>query len=91
MAACFLGADGDAVTLAADRAAEAVTFVVSEPEKARNAYRAFRAQIEALPKSSLPAFLTAALVPLRLKRPDAPQWQRQIALLRTAWFGFPRL
>jgi phytoene synthase len=90
MAARFLGAEGDAVTLAADRAAEAVTFVMSEPEKARDAYRAFRAEIETLPKSALPAFLITSLVPLRLKRPDAPQWRRQIALLRTAWFGFPR-
>jgi len=32
-----------------------------------------------------------ALVPLRLKRPNAPQWRRQIALLRAAWFGFPKL
>ena len=90
MAARFLGADEDAVTLAADRAAQAVTFVMGEPEKARDAYRAFRAQIETLPKSSLPAFLIVSLVPLRLKRPDAPQWRRQIALLRAAWFGFPK-
>jgi phytoene/squalene synthetase len=91
MAARIFGADGDAVTLAADRAAEAVTFAPSEPEKARDAYRAFRAQIETLPKSALPAFLIVSLVPLRLKRPDASQWRRQIALLRTAWFGFPKL
>ena len=91
MAARFLGAEGDAVSLAADRAAEAVTFVVSEPQKARDAYRAFRAQVETLPKMSLPAFLTVSLVPLRLKQPDAAQWLRQIALLRTAWFGFPKL
>jgi phytoene/squalene synthetase len=91
MAARFLGAEGDAVSIAADRAAEAVTFAASDPQKARDAYRAFRAQAESLPKMSLPAFLTVALVPLRLKRPDAAQWRRQIALLRTAWFGFPKL
>jgi phytoene/squalene synthetase len=90
MAARFLGAEDDAIALAADRAAEAVTFVVSEPQKARDAYRAFREQIEAVPKISLPAFLVVALVPLRLKQPYAPQWRRQIALLRTAWFGFPK-
>jgi phytoene/squalene synthetase len=91
MAARFLGAEGDAVTLAADRAAEAVTFAASETQKARDAYRAFRPQVETLPKISLPAFLVVALVPLRLKQPDAAQWRRQIAMLRTAWFGFPKL
>lgn len=87
MAARFLGAEGDAIATAAARAAEAVT----EPDKARVAYAAFRARVGNLPKQSLPAFLSAALVPLRLKRPSAPQWRRQIALLRTAWFGFPKL
>lgn len=91
MAARFLGAEGDAVTLAADRAAEAVTFAASETQKARDAYRAFRAQTAVLPKSALPAFLIVSLVPLRLTRPDAPQWRRQFVLLRTAWFGFPKL
>lgn len=87
MAARFLGAEDDAISAVAARAAEAVI----EPDKARAAYAAFRAQIETLPKTSLPAFLTVALVPLRLKWPDAPQWRRQIALLRAAWFGFPSL
>jgi phytoene/squalene synthetase len=91
MAARLLGAESDAVTHAADRAAEAVTFAASEPDRARVAYAGFRAQVGNLPKQSLPAFLSAALVPLRLKRPDAPQWRRQIALLRTAWFDFPKL
>ena len=87
MAARFLGAEGDAIATAAARAAEAVT----EPDKARAAYAAFRAQAGQLPDAALPAFLSVALVPLRLKRPDAPQWRRQIVLLRTAWFGFPKL
>ncbi len=87
MAARFLGAEGDAIAAAAARAAEAVT----EPDKVRAAYAAFRAQAGQLPDAALPAFLSVALVPLRLKRPDAPQWRRQIVLLRTAWFGFPKL
>jgi phytoene synthase len=87
MAARFLGAEGDAIATAAARAAEAVT----EPDKARAAYAVFRAQAGQLPDAALPAFLSVALVPLRLKRPDAPQWRRQIALLRAAWFGFPKL
>ncbi len=87
MAARFLGAEGDAIATAAARAAEAVT----EPDKARAAYAAFRAQAGQLPDAALPAFLSVALVPLRLKRPDAPQWRRQIVLLRAAWFGFPKL
>lgn len=87
MAARFLGAESDAITIAAARAAEAVT----ESGKARAAYAAFRAQAGQLPDAALPAFLSVALVPLRLKRPDAPQWRRQIVLLRAAWFGFPQL
>jgi len=92
VAARFLGADGDAVTAAADAAAQAVTFAgdPQQAQKARDAYVAFRSQVESLPKRALPAFLTVCLVPLRLKHPDAPQWRRQIALLRTAWFGFPK-
>jgi hypothetical protein len=91
VAAGFLGAEGDAIATAAARAAEAVMFADSEPDLARVAYAAFRAQVGTLPKQSLPAFVSVALVPLRLKRPDAPQWRRQIALLRAAWFGFPKL
>jgi phytoene/squalene synthetase len=87
VAARFLGAEGDAIATAAARAAEAVT----EPDKARAAYATFRAQVGTLPKQSLPAFLSVALVPLGLKRPDAPQWLRQLVLLRAAWFGFPKL
>ena len=87
MAANLLGAKGDAIAPAAARAAEAVT----EPDKARAAYAAFCALVRQLPDVALPAFLPVALVPLRLKRPDAAQWRRQIVLLRTAWFGFPKL
>ena len=35
----------------------------------------------AKPREALPAFLPASLVPLYLKRSDAPLWRRQIALL----------
>lgn len=87
MAARLLGAEGDAIMTAAARAAEAVT----EPDKARAPYAAFRAQAGQLPDAALPAFLPVALVPLRLKRPDAPQWRRQLVLLRAAWFGFPKI
>jgi phytoene/squalene synthetase len=87
MAARFLGAEGDAIATAAARAAEAVT----EPDKTRAAHAAFRALAGQLPEAALAAFLSVALVPLRLKRPDAPQWRRQIVLLRAAWFGFPKL
>ncbi|MBU6298831.1 MAG: squalene/phytoene synthase family protein [Alphaproteobacteria bacterium] len=41
----------------------------------------------AMPKQALAAFLPAALVPLYLKRPQAPQWLRQIAFLRAAIRG----
>ena len=91
MAARLLGAEGEAIAIAADNAAQAVALLETEPGKAREAYEAFRRMVEGLPEAALPAFLPAALVPLRLKRPDAPQWRRQIALLRTAWFGFPKI
>jgi phytoene/squalene synthetase len=93
MAARFLGVESNIVAAAADSAAQAVTFA-SEPqqtERASEAYRTFRSQIEDLPERALPAFLTVCLVPLRLKRPRAPQWRRQIALLRAAWLGFPKI
>lgn len=41
----------------------------------------------AIPRALLPAFLTAALVPLYLKRPDPPVWRRQVSLLRAALRG----
>ena len=91
VAARLLGGEGEAIVSAADHAAQAVTSVEAEPGKAREAYDAFRRMIEKLPEAAPPAFLPVALVPLRLKRPDAPQWRRQIVLLRTAWFGFPKI
>jgi hypothetical protein len=63
----------------------------SDPQKARAAYATFRTQVATVPDAVLPAFLPVALVPLLLKNPNAPQWRRQIALLRAAWFGFPKL
>jgi phytoene/squalene synthetase len=89
MAARFLGADED-VAVAAVSAATAIDFADGEPQRARAAYAEFHAQIGNLPERALPAFLPAALVPLRLKNPQAPQWRRQLALLRAAWFGFPK-
>lgn len=93
MAARFLGAEADGIAVAADAAAQAVTFSgdPQEAKKARDAYVTFRSQVENLSERVLPAFLTVCLVPLRLKYPDTSQWRRQIALLRTAWFGFPRM
>ncbi len=76
----------------ARQAARAVTFA-SDPrrsDEAAQAYAAFRARGAEVPQPALPAFLTVALVPLRLRRPEAPQWRRQIELMRAAWFGFPR-
>lgn len=91
MAARFLGAEGGAIATAAGHAAQAVTLVEIEPGKARDAYSVFRRMVGSLPEEALPAFLPAALVPLQLKRLNAPQWRRQIAMLRTAWFGFPKI
>jgi len=93
VAANLLGVDGGAFRAAADSAAVAVTFVADPhaPEKASSGYIAFHAQAASLPEPVLPAFLTVALVPLLLRQPDAGPWRRQIALLRAAWFGFPKL
>jgi len=91
MAAHLLGADGEGIASAAGSAAQALMFVQSDVEKSREGYRAFRSQIGVVPDQALPAFLSVALVPLQLKRPNARQWRRQIALLRTAWFGFPKI
>lgn len=89
-AARFLGVVDD-VAVAAEAAAQAVTFLDNDVQKARAAYSAFGARVGNLPERALPAFLTVALVPLLLKNPGAPQWRRQIALARAAWFGFPKL
>ncbi len=91
MAAHLLGADDNNIAAAADSGARALAFARTDPDQARDAYRAFRSQIGELPDRALPAVLSVALVPLLLKSPDAPQWRKQIALLRTAWFGFPKI
>lgn len=91
-AAGILGGEGEAVRQAAHEAAEAMTWVVEAggEQKARAAYAAFRARLADVPRAAWPAFLTVSLVPLRLANPAAPQWRRQIALLRAAWLGFPK-
>jgi phytoene synthase len=89
MAARFLGAEDGSVDAAADSAAQAVS--ASDPQRARESYEVFRALVATVSAAALPAFLPVALVPLRLRNPGAPQWRRQFALLRTAWFGFPKL
>ncbi len=57
-------------------------------EAARQHYEQFRSCLHEVPPPVLPAFLPVALVPLRLARPDPPQWRRQVALARAAWIGF---
>ena len=90
MAARLLGVSEDLDAPAA-AAAQAVTFVQDDRQKAGEAYATFCAQLPGIPERALPAFLPVALVPLRIKRPHAPQWRRQIALLRAAWRGFPQI
>jgi phytoene/squalene synthetase len=89
MAARFLGAEIGSVDDVAGAAAQAVD--ADDRQQARAAYVTFRARAATVPESALPAFLPVALVPLLLKNPGAPQWRRQIALARAAWFGFPKL
>ena len=90
MAARFLGVV-EGLTDAADAGAQAVTYIDHNERKAREGYNAFVALLATIPERALPAFLTVALVPLLLRKPNAPQWRRQITLARAAWFGFPRL
>ncbi len=80
MAARLLDADGDAIAAAAEHAAQAVTFIADDPQQARRWLRRVSRANQDLPERALPAFLPVALVPLLLRRPDAPQWRRQIAL-----------
>ncbi|MGZ5895707.1 MAG: hypothetical protein ACXWJ6_05580 [Xanthobacteraceae bacterium] len=91
-AAQILGEKSAAVSTAAECAGRAVTFArdPADPLKARDAYAEFHEEAENLPNAALPAFLPVALVPLLLRRPQAPQWRKQLALLRAAWFGFPK-
>jgi len=92
MGARFLVPDAD-VAEAATEAAKAVTFAGEprDPVKAKEGYRAFRKDLATIPEGALPVFLTVALVPLLLKQPAAAQWRRQLVLLRSAFFGFPKL
>jgi phytoene synthase len=90
MAARFLGVAADLAAVAGD-AAEAVALATTAPQRAREAYARFRAGVGDLPREALPAFLPVTLVPLLVRRPDAPQWRRQLALVRAAHFGFARL
>jgi 15-cis-phytoene synthase len=58
-------------------------------DAARQHYTRMRAALGDVSRNVSPAFLPAALVPLRLAQPDPPQWRQQITLARAAWFGFP--
>ena len=91
-AAQILGEKGAAAFAAADSAGRAVTFICDPADipKARDAYAEFRTQADSLPHTALPAFLSAALVPLLSRQPQASQWRKQLVLLRAAWFGFPK-
>jgi hypothetical protein len=93
MAARLLGVEDEVLRNIADDAGTALTFVSQprDPELARRAYAAFRDHVSRVPVKARPAFLHLATVPLRLKNPDAPQWRRQLALMRAAWFGFPNI
>lgn len=90
-AASLLGGEADSLAAIAESAglAYASSRDDAQAQAARAHYDRFRADAASLPASVLPAFLPAALVPLRLAHPDPPQWRRQIALLRAAWLGFP--
>jgi phytoene synthase len=92
-AARLLGGDGATVADAAHDAGLAddqSRDPVLHPA-ARVHYAQFRAALDGLPRAAAPAFLPAALIPLRLANPDPPQWRRQVALARAAWIGFPAL
>lgn len=91
-AARMLGGNGDAVPGAALDAGLAYD-LSRDPEQhahAREHYERLRTAVPQLPAAVVPAFLPAALVPLRLRHADPPQWRRQVALARAAWFGFPK-
>lgn len=93
LAARLLGAGENLVAAAAGDAARALTSLDDPLDygQARESYAAFREKLGAVPGVARPAFLPAALVPMRLRHPQAGPWRRQIALLRAAWFGFPKL
>jgi phytoene/squalene synthetase len=92
MAVKLLGVDSAALTDVAQDAGRAMTFV-NDPrdvDQARAAYEAFREKFPHVPAKARPAFLHLATVPLWLRLEAPPQWWRQIALMRAAWFGFPK-
>jgi len=88
----LLGADAQVLHAAAEDAGLAYDWSrdPAHRDAARQHYAKFRAAVDELPAVALPAFLPAALVPLRLGNPQPPQWRRQLTLLRAAWLGFPR-
>ena len=92
VAARLLGVSHDLLAPAAEHAglAYALALQGEAQDIARQRYVAFRPMLDELPKAAWAAFLPAALVPLLLKWPGAPQWRRQLTLLRTVWFGFPK-
>jgi phytoene/squalene synthetase len=91
-AARLLGVPAAGLGAPAARAGQAYALTMrgESPDFAREHFRALRQYLDELPIEAQPAFLPAALVPLLIRRPDAPQWRRQIALLGAAWLGFPR-
>ena len=91
MAAQMLGADATVIARAALDSGKAVSFIASDPTQARQSYSALLGELKSVPEGALAAFLPAALTPLLLRNPNAPQWRRQLEMLRAAWFGFPTL
>lgn len=93
MAVKLLGVDAEALTGVAEDAGRAMTHV-REPrdsERAGAAYEAFREKFPQVPADARPAFLHLATVPLWLKQAMPSPWRRQVALMRAAWFGFPKI
>lgn len=91
VAARLLGISHELLAAAAEHAGLAYALALhgESQDIARQRYVAFRPLLDELPKTSVAAFLPAALVPLLVRWPRAPQWRRQFTLLRAVWFGFP--
>lgn len=89
-AARLLGGEGASLHAVAESAGLAYDWSrdPARQDAAREHYTRFRAGVREVLPSVRAAFLPLALVPLRLAKNDPPQWRRQIALLRAAWFGF---
>ena len=81
------------IAAAAEDAGRAVALLndPADPDSARESYRAFCEKVTGLPKKVLAAFLPMALVHLRLVKGETSQFRRQIALMRAAWLGFPKI